>query len=160
MDEPYVRAVLRFFVHLYERGWIYRANRMVNWCPRCQTALSDIEVEHEDRNGKLWHIKYPYVSGNGHVIVATTRPETLLGDTAVAVNPEDERMRRFIETFEITDPRLLAAAVPVGVEGGGQVIRGFLEAGKLDVLEMAVLPLVLGDGIPLFPSGTDRKSVV
>ncbi len=91
MDEVCSRAVRHAFVKLYEKGLIYRGPRMVNWCPRCQTALSDIEVEHEERAGKLWHIRYPYTKGDGYVVVATTRPETLLGDTAVAVNPKDER---------------------------------------------------------------------
>ena len=96
MDEQCSRAVREAFVRLFKKGLIYRGPRMVNWCPRCQTALSDIEVEHEDRAGKLWHIRYPYADGNGYLIVATTRPETLLGDTAVAVNPEDERYKALI----------------------------------------------------------------
>jgi valyl-tRNA synthetase len=91
MDEDFSRAVRTAFVQLFQKGLIYKGPRMVNWCPRCQTALADIEVEHEDRAGKLWHIRYPVVGGAGHVIVATTRPETMLGDTAVAVNPEDTR---------------------------------------------------------------------
>jgi valyl-tRNA synthetase len=92
MDEGLCRAVNRHFVQLYNEGLIYRGKRIINWCPRCQTALSDIEVEHEEKNGNLWHIRYPGVEG-GEVIVATTRPETLLGDTAVAVNPKDERYK-------------------------------------------------------------------
>src|SRR5882672_3421057 len=96
MDEVYSRAVRTAFVQLFQKGLIYKGPRMVNWCPRCQTALSDIEVEHEERSGKLWHIRYPLVGGGGHIVVATTRPETLLGDTAVAVNPEDERYQKLI----------------------------------------------------------------
>ncbi|MDD5190549.1 MAG: valine--tRNA ligase [Dehalococcoidales bacterium] len=84
-------AVRTTFYNLYNKGLIYRGERITNWCPRCATVLSDLEVEHKDTNGHLWHIKYPLADGSGFVIVATTRPETMLGDTAVAVNPEDER---------------------------------------------------------------------
>jgi valyl-tRNA synthetase len=87
------RVVLEAFVRLYERGLIYRGTYMVNWCPRCNTALSDLEVKHEDVNGSLWHIRYPLKDGSRYLVVATTRPETMLGDTAVAVNPKDERYR-------------------------------------------------------------------
>ncbi|MGQ0644635.1 MAG: valine--tRNA ligase, partial [Elusimicrobiota bacterium] len=90
MDEPSSRAVARAFVELFRRGLIYRGFRLVNWCARCGTSLSDIEVEHQDSKGKLWRIRYPFKDG-GDVVVATTRPETMLGDTAVAVNPEDPR---------------------------------------------------------------------
>ena len=92
MDEGLSRAVRTVFVKLYEDNLIYRDNRLINWCPRCHTALSDIEVEHEEKKGHLWHIRYPVVGQPGRfVTVATTRPETMLGDTAVAVHPEDER---------------------------------------------------------------------
>ena len=91
LDEGCSRAVREVFVRLYEKGLIYRGEYIVNWCPRCQTALSDIEVEHEEAQSHLWHLKYPLADGSGHVVVATTRPETMLGDTAVAVNPGDER---------------------------------------------------------------------
>ena len=92
MDEGLSKAVRTVFVKLYEDGLVYRDNRLINWCPRCHTALSDIEVEHEDHKGHLWHIRYPVVGEPGRfVVVATTRPETMLGDTAVAVHPEDER---------------------------------------------------------------------
>ena len=96
MDEAGAKAVTAAFVEFYKRGLLYRGKRLVNWCTRCDTALSDIEVEHEDRNGRLWHIRYPFVDGSGEVVVATTRPETLLGDTAVAVHPEDERYKGLI----------------------------------------------------------------
>ena len=96
LDEGLSRAVIEVFVSLYEQGLIYRDNRLINWCPRCHTALSDIEVEHEEIEGKLTYIKYPLSEGDGHIIVATTRPETMLGDTAVAVNPEDDRYKGFI----------------------------------------------------------------
>src|SRR5580704_8311013 len=87
------RAVNEAFVRLYERGLINRGTYMVNWCPRCNTALSDLEVKHDDVNGSLWHIRYPLTDGSRSLVVATTRPETMLGDTAVAVNPKDERYR-------------------------------------------------------------------
>ncbi|MDP2157239.1 MAG: class I tRNA ligase family protein, partial [Nitrospirota bacterium] len=96
LDEGLSKAVVEVFVTLYEQGLIYRANRLINWCPRCHTALSDIEVEHEDVDGKLTHIKYPFTDKSGYIIVATTRPETMLGDTAVAVNPDDERYQHVI----------------------------------------------------------------
>ncbi|MFC2048720.1 valine--tRNA ligase [Elusimicrobiota bacterium] len=91
MDEYCSLAVLEAFKQLFDEGLIYRGKRMTNWCPRCHTALADIEVEHEEKDSHLWHIKYPIVDSEDHVIVATTRPETMLGDTAVAVNPKDER---------------------------------------------------------------------
>lgn len=91
MDEGLSRAVREVFVRLYKEGLIYKGDYIVNWCPRCQTALADDEVEHDPTEGKLYHLRYPYADGSGAVIVATTRPETMLGDTAVAVHPEDER---------------------------------------------------------------------
>lgn len=96
MDEGCSRAVREVFVSLYEKGLIYRADRIINYCPNCRTTLSDIEVEHQDRQGHLWHIKYPFADGTGYLTVATTRPETMLGDTAVAVHPEDERYRDLV----------------------------------------------------------------
>jgi valyl-tRNA synthetase len=89
-------AVRTTFVNLYNKGLIYRGERIINWCPRCSTTLSDLEVDHKDLNGHLWHLKYPLADGGGFLIVATTRPETMLGDTAVAVNPEDERYTNII----------------------------------------------------------------
>jgi valyl-tRNA synthetase len=97
MDEGLSKAVLEVFVRLYEDGLIYRGERLINWCPRCLTALSDIEVEHEDVKGKLYHIRYPLSDDpQTSLIVATTRPETMLGDTAVAVHPDDPRYRHLI----------------------------------------------------------------
>ncbi|MEJ2744537.1 MAG: class I tRNA ligase family protein, partial [bacterium] len=96
MDEGLSRAVREVFVSLYEKGLIYRGNYIINWCPRCHTALSDEEVEHEEHDGHLWHIRYPLKDGTGHVTVATTRPETMLGDTAVAVNPSDDRYKKLV----------------------------------------------------------------
>jgi valyl-tRNA synthetase len=90
------RAVREVFVRLYEEGLIYRAHYLVNWCPVCQTVISDLETVHEERAGNLWYIRYPVVGANEHVVVATTRPETMLGDTAVAVHPEDERYAHLV----------------------------------------------------------------
>ena len=91
MDEGCSNAVREVFVSLYEKGLIYKGSRIINWCPNCITALSDAEVEYVDKPGNLWHIRYPLADGSGEVVVATTRPETMLGDTGVAVNPNDER---------------------------------------------------------------------
>ena len=91
MDEGCSKAVREVFCSLYEKGLIYKGKRIINWCPHCTTALSDAEVEYEEKPGKLWHLRYPLADGSGDVIVATTRPETMLGDTGVAVNPNDER---------------------------------------------------------------------
>lgn len=96
MDEGLSRAVTEVFVRLYEEGLIYRGKRLVNWDPVLHTALSDLEVLSEEESGHLWHFRYPLADGDGHLVVATTRPETMLGDTAVAVNPEDERYRGLI----------------------------------------------------------------
>lgn len=96
MDDGLSTAVREVFVRLYDDGLIYRANRLINWCPRCHTALSDLEVEHEDKKGHLWHLRYPVVGMDRYLVVATTRPETMLGDTAVAVHPEDERYQDLI----------------------------------------------------------------
>ena len=96
MDEGCSRAVREVFVNLYEKGLIYRGHRIINWCPHCLTALSDAEVEYKDQAGAFWHIKYPIKGEDGYVTVATTRPETMFGDTAVAVNPEDEDMKHLI----------------------------------------------------------------
>ena len=97
LDEGYQKAVLKVFVALYEKGLIYRGERITNWCPNCLTALSDIEVEHEDENGHLWHIRYPVIGEEDTFLtVATTRPETMFGDVAVAVNPNDERYAHLV----------------------------------------------------------------
>ena len=101
MDPGLSRAVREVFVQLYEDGLIYRGDYIVNWCPRCHTALSDLEVEHEEAAGNLWHIRYPVEDSDEALIVATTRPETMLGDTAVAVNPDDKRYSHLVGKFAI-----------------------------------------------------------
>lgn len=96
MDEGCSKAVKEVFVNLYNKGLIYQGKRMVNWCPHCRTTISDAEVEYEDQAGHFWHLRYPFKDGSGYVELATTRPETMLGDTAVAVNPNDERYKDII----------------------------------------------------------------
>src|SRR5499427_667601 len=93
MDDAYVRAVMRFFVHLYDKGWIYRANRIINWCPFHQTSLSDLELQHLDVHDMLTYVRYPLADGDGHITIATVRPATILADVAVAVHPEDDRYK-------------------------------------------------------------------
>jgi valyl-tRNA synthetase len=111
MDEGLSRAVREVFVTLFEEGLIRRDRYLINWCPRCRTALSDIEVEHEDRAGHLWHLRYPLEDGSGFVSVATTRPETMLGDTAVAVHPDDERYRGVVGKNVVLP--VMGRAIPV-----------------------------------------------
>ncbi|MDB8805360.1 MULTISPECIES: valine--tRNA ligase [Romboutsia] len=96
MDEGCNEAVIEFFIKLYEKGQIYRGNRIINWCPDCKTTLSDAEVEHEEHDGKFYHIKYPIVGSDEFLEIATTRPETMLGDSGIAVNPEDERYTHLV----------------------------------------------------------------
>ena len=116
MDEGLSRAVREAFVTLYDDGLIYRGERLINWCPRCQTALSDLEVEHEEKDGALWPIQYPVAGSDRRITVATTRPETYLGDTAVAVHPDDERYQSLIgQTVELP---LLGRRIPIVADPG------------------------------------------
>jgi valyl-tRNA synthetase len=118
MDPGYRLAVRRVFVDWYEQGLIYRGKRIINWCPRCATALSDIEVEHEEIDGHLWSIRYPLkdpAGGRDHLVVATTRPETMLGDTCVAVHPDDERYRELVGAIVVLP--LLGREIPVVADG-------------------------------------------
>lgn len=96
LDEGCSKAVKEVFVRLYEKGLIYRGERIINWCPHCKTSISDAEVEYEEQSGHFWHLRYPFSDGSGYLELATTRPETLLGDTAVAVNPNDERYKHLV----------------------------------------------------------------
>ncbi len=121
MDEGLSRAVREVFVRLYNEGLIYRDNYIINWCPRCKTALSDLEAEHEETGGFLYHIKYPLADGGGYLTVATTRPETMFGDTAVAVNPDDERYKKYIGKHVI----LPIAEKKIPIIGDGYVDTSF-----------------------------------
>ena len=96
MDEGCSKAVKEVFVNLYNKGQIYKGERIINWCPKCLTSISDAEVEYEDQAGHFWHLRYPLSDGSGYIQMATTRPETMLGDTAVAVNPDDERYKDMV----------------------------------------------------------------
>ncbi len=111
MDEGLSKAVVKAFIKLYEKGLIYRGEKIINWCPVCGTSISNAEVEHEEKEGALWYIKYPIENENGFVTVATTRPETMLGDTAVAVNPDDERYSKIIGKYVILP--LMNRRIPV-----------------------------------------------
>jgi valyl-tRNA synthetase len=111
MDEKLNKAVRTTFVKLYNDGLIYQGNRIINWCPKCKTAISDAEIEYSEQEGSFWHVKYPFASGDGYVVIATTRPETMLGDTAVAVNPNDDRYRDLVGKSVILP--LLDKEIPV-----------------------------------------------
>ena len=115
MDDGLSVAVREVFVTLYDEGLIYRGNRIINWCPRCGTALSDIEVEHVEENGTLTHIRYPLTDGSGEIVVATTRPETMLGDTGVAVHPDDDRYKDMVGKM-VTLP-LVGREIPIVADG-------------------------------------------
>ena len=96
MDEGLSKAVVKAFINLYEKGLIYRGEKIINWCPVCGTSISNAEVEYEEKEGALWYIRYPIENTDGYVTVATTRPETMIGDTAVAVNPDDDRYKHLV----------------------------------------------------------------
>ncbi|MGE5530257.1 MAG: class I tRNA ligase family protein, partial [Patescibacteria group bacterium] len=109
LDEGCSAAVREVFLRLYNKGLIYRGHYLINWCPTCRTTISDVEVEHKERESSLWHLRYPFADGGGHIEVATTRPETMLADTAVAVNPKDERYRAAVGrtvVLPLTDRRI------------------------------------------------------
>ncbi|MBW2033418.1 MAG: valine--tRNA ligase, partial [Deltaproteobacteria bacterium] len=111
MDDGLSKAVKEVFVRLYEEGLIYRGDYIINWCPRCHTALADLEVEHRETDSYFYYIRYPFQHGGGHLVIATTRPETLLGDTAVAVNPEDERYKELSDAYVLLP--VLKKPIPV-----------------------------------------------
>jgi valyl-tRNA synthetase len=148
LDEGPSRAVRTAFVRLYDKGLIYRGERMTNWCPRCQTALSDLEVEHKDVVGHLYYIRYPLTQGKGYVTVATTRPETFLGDTAVAVNPQDKRYKNLIGkgvTLPLIDkeiPIIADDAVDTSFGTGALKITPAHDPTDLEVAQRHNLPLV------------------
>ena len=122
MDEGCSKAVREVFVSLYEKGLIYKGSRIINWCPHCVTALSDAEVEYVDKPGHLWHIRYPVADGSGEVVVATTRPETMLGDTGVCVNPEDSRYAGLVGKKVILP--LVNREIPVVADGYAEMEFG------------------------------------
>ena len=111
MDDEYYQSVISAFVKLYKEGLIYRGKRMINWDPKGLTALSDEEVIHKEKNGKLWHIKYPISNSDQYLVVATTRPETMLGDTGVAINPKDKRYSKF--NNQMIDLPLVNKQIPI-----------------------------------------------
>ncbi len=122
LDEGCSNAVKEVFVRLYEKGLIYRGERIINWCPHCKTSISNAEVDHENQKGHFWHIRYPLVGGGGYVEVATTRPETLLGDTAVAVNPNDERYKDMIGKYVVLP--LVGRRIPIVADEHAQLDKG------------------------------------
>ncbi len=122
LDEGCSEAVREVFVRLYEKGLIYRGERIINWCPHCKTSISNAEVNYEEQASHFWHIKYPLVGGGGYVEVATTRPETLLGDTAVAVNPEDERYKHLIGQYCVLP--LVGRRIPIVGDEHAQLDKG------------------------------------
>jgi len=148
LDEGPSKAVRTAFIRLYNKGLIYRGERMINWCPRCQTALSDLEVEHKDIVGHLYYIHYPLTENEGFVTVATTRPETFLGDTAVAVNPEDKRYKKLIGksvTLPIIDkeiPIIADDAVDTSFGTGALKITPAHDPTDFEVAQRQNLPLV------------------
>ena len=148
LDEGPIKAVRTAFARLYSRGLIYRRERMINWCPRCQTALSDLEVEHKDIVGHLYYVCYPLTENEGFVTVATTRPETFLGDTAVAVNPEDERYKNLIGksvTLPIIDkeiPVIADDAVDASFGTGALKITPAHDPTDFEIAQRHNLPLV------------------
>ncbi|MEE9285158.1 MAG: class I tRNA ligase family protein, partial [Dehalococcoidia bacterium] len=111
LDPGPVKAVMTTFVNLYRKGLIYRGERLINWCTRCHTAISDLEVEHQQHQGNLWYLRYPFEDGSGAVTVATTRPETYLGDTAVAVHPDDPRFAEAVGKKVVLP--IIERAVPI-----------------------------------------------
>ena len=122
LDEGCSLAVRKVFKQLYDKGLIYRGERIINWCPHCKTSISNAEVEYEEQNGHFWHIRYPLVGGGGYVEVATTRPETLLGDTAVAVNPADERYKDMIGKYVVLP--LVGRRIPIVADEHAQLDKG------------------------------------
>jgi len=177
MDEGFSKAVLKVFVELYKQGLLYRDKRLVNWDPGLKTAISDLEVETKEVNGKFWHFRYPLADGSGHIAVATTRPETMLADMAVAVNPEDERYQALIGTMvrlpitgrlipivadEHADPELGSGAVKItpghdfnDFEVGKRA--GFKPADMLNMLDADANVIQTADGlIPAAFLGMER----
>jgi len=169
LDEGCSRAVRKVFAKLYDEGLIYRGERIINWCPHCRTSISDAEVEYEDQAGFFWHLRYPFADGSGYLELATTRPETLLGDTAVAVNPNDERYKKYVGKTVILP--LVGREIPViaddyvDMEFGTGVVKitpahdpNDFEVGRrhdLPVLTMLTEDAKITDDYPAY-AGMDR----
>ena len=130
MDEGCSKAVEEVFINLYNKGYIYKGSRIINWCPKCKTSLSDAEVEHEDQDGNFWHIKYPIAGTDRFLEIATTRPETLLGDTAIAVHPDDERYKDIVE---VTEGRLVPEWLDQDIEGLKGTVKSLPTREMIDV---------------------------
>ena len=153
MDEGCSRAVRETFCELYEKGLIYKGSRIINWCPHCLTALSDAEVEYTDKPGNLWYIRYPLADGSGDIVIATTRPETMLGDSGVCVNPADERYKSIVGKTVILP--LVGKEIPVvadsyaEMEFGTGCVEGIAapEAGNNGDTSGALVPM-LTLGVP------------
>lgn len=147
MDKEYAEAVEKAFLHYHKKGWIYQGDRVVNWCKRCQTSLSDLELEYEEIKGKLYYIKYP-IAGGQHITVATTRPETMLGDTAVAVNPKDKRYKELVGKTVILPivgreiPIIADRAIEVDFGTGAVKITPAHDIFDFETAEKHKLPLV------------------
>ena len=170
MDEGLSRAVNEVFVKLYEEGLIYRGKRLVNWDPVLHTALSDLEVISEEENGHLWHMRYPLADGSGHLVVATTRPETMLGDSAVAVHPDDERYRNLVGreiALPLTDRKIpIIADDYVDMEFGTGCVKitpahdfNDYEMGKrhdLPLINVLTIDAAMNDDVPEAYRGLDR----
>lgn len=170
LDEGCSKAVKHVFVDLYNKGLIYRGERMVNWCPHCLTSISDAEVEYEDQAGHFWHLRYPFKDGSGYLELATTRPETILGDTAVAVNPNDERYKDLVGKTLILP--IVHREIPVvaddyvDIEFGTGVVKitpahdpNDFEVGKrhnLEVIDIMTLDAHIKEGWGKY-SGMDRN---
>ena len=153
MDEGLSLAVRTVFVQLYHEGLIYQGDYIINWCPRCHTALSDLEVEHEESEGRLYHIRYPFVGAEGGIVVATTRPETMLGDTAVAVHPDDERYRHLpsdkvrLPLMDREIPIIRDSYVDISFGSGGLKVTPAHDANDYEIGRRHGLPAikVIGD---------------
>ncbi len=170
MDEGCSKAVQKVFIDLYKKGYIYRGERIINWCPNCKTSISDIETEYEEQDGFFWHINYPLADGSGAVEIATTRPETLLGDTAIAVNPADERYRSIVGKYvklPLTDREIpVIADEYVDMEFGTGVVKitpahdpNDFEVGKrhdLPIIHMMNDDATIKEGVGGKYAGMDR----
>ncbi|UMX47440.1 MAG: valine--tRNA ligase [Candidatus Nealsonbacteria bacterium DGGOD1a] len=149
MDPDYVDAVEAAFIHYYQQGWVYRGERVVNWCPRCGTSISDLEVDFGEESSKLWYLKYPIAdSGGGFITVATTRPETMLGDTAVAVNPKDKRFKSLAGKFAVLPivnrkiPIIADNAIEIGFGTGAVKVTPAHDSSDWQIGQRHKLPMI------------------